>query len=124
LRFSRLQYKNQTLASWSLLLVAIVLFVCTSQNLGKSSLCPLTPHLDSTEQVASDTQDDSGSKCSSSEHLINVFVLNLESAIPLFILALVIVAVILQQTRTSHLLTEPISYYGVRRHVAFCTFQE
>ena len=77
-----------------------------------------------TEQVASDSHDDSGSKCSSSEHLINIFALNLESAIPMFVLALVIVAIILQQSRTPHLFTEPISYYGVRRHVVFCTFQE
>ncbi|PKH03641.1 hypothetical protein CXF72_05355 [Psychromonas sp. MB-3u-54] len=124
MRFPRLQYKPETRASWSLLLVAIVLFVCVSQNLGKSSSCPLTPHLALTEQLASDTQDNSESECSSSEHLINTFALNLEFFIPLFVLALVIATVILQHSRTPHLFTEPISYYGVRRHVVFCTFQE
>jgi hypothetical protein len=77
-----------------------------------------------TEQLASDIQDNSGSKCSSSEHLINTFSLNLEFAIPLFMLALVIVARIVQPSRTLPLFTEPIRYYGVRRHVVFCTFQE
>ena len=123
MRFSRLQYKPQTVASWSLLLVAIVLFVCISQNLGKSSSCPSLPHLTMTEQVAPDAQDDTGPKCSSSEHLINTFALNLESAIPMFVLALVIVAIILQQA-PPHNFTVPISYYGVRRHLVFCTFQE
>lgn len=104
--------------------MALVLLVCISQNLGRSSLSPLTPHVDMTEQVASDTQDNTRSECSSSEHLINIFALNLEVVIPLFVLALVIAAIIFQQSRTPQPLTEPIRYYGVRRHLVFCTFQE
>jgi len=126
LRLSLLQFKPQTVASWSLLLVPIVMLVCFSQNFGLSSSCPSATHANITEQLTTPTptQANLTSECSSSEHLINVFAVNLEFVLPMFILALVIAAIIFKQSGKTHLFSEPISYYGVRRHLAFCTFQE
>ncbi|WP_084683760.1 hypothetical protein [Psychromonas hadalis] len=121
MRFSLLQFKSQTVASWSLVLVAIVLVVCFSQNLGYSAACPTTPQADVTEQL---TADNNVSECSSSEQLIQTHAMHLEFAIPLFILALVILVAMLKQQATIYFFTEPITSYGVRRHLAFCTFQE
>lgn len=121
MRFSLLQFKRQTVASWSLVLVAIVLMVCFSQNIGLSYACPTAVHTDATEQLS---QDNNVSECSSSEQLLTSHVIDLEHAMPLFILALVILAAILKQISTQYFFTEPITSYGVRRHLAFCTFQE
>lgn len=102
--------------------------VCFSQNLGLSSSCPLTPHPDATEQLqqqsTSQTPDDGVSQCHNSEHLVNAHTVHLDFAIPMFILALVIIAAILKQAGTTYFFTEPITSYGVRRHLAFCTFRE
>lgn len=126
MRFSLLQYKRQKLASWSLILVSIVLFVCFSQNLGLSIACPLSPSSDNAEQIhtLNSEQNDNASQCSSSEQLVNAHTVHLDFAIPMFILALIIVAAILKQSGTTYFFTEPITSYGVRRHLAFCTFQE
>ncbi|WP_300175878.1 hypothetical protein [uncultured Aliivibrio sp.] len=108
--------------------MSIVLMVCFSQNLGLSSSCPLTPHPDATEklqqQSTSQTPDDDVSQCHNSEHLVNAHTVHLDFAIPMFILALIIIAAILKQAGTTYFFTEPITSYGVRRHLAFCTFQE
>ena len=102
--------------------------VCFSQNLGLSSSCSLTPHPDATEQLqqqsTSQTPDDGVSQCHNSEHLVNAHTVHLDYAIPMFILALVIIAAILKQAGTTYFFTEPITSYGVRRHLAFCTFQD
>lgn len=128
MRFSLLQYKRQKLASWSLILVSIVLFVCFSQNLGLSIACPLSSSSDNAEQIqtlnSEQTKNDNASQCSSSEQLVNAHTVHLDFAIPMFILALLIVAAILKQSGTTYFFTEPITSYGVRRHLAFCTFQE
>ncbi|PQJ84795.1 hypothetical protein [Aliivibrio sifiae] len=130
MKFSLLQYKRQTIASWSLLLVSIVLVVCFSQNLGFSSACPIVPSSDVKEQLQPQTQsssqpeDDNQSQCHSSEHLVNAHSVHLDLAIPMFIIALLIIASILKQSGTAYFFTEPITSYGVRRHLAFCTFQE
>ena len=124
MKFSLLQFKRQTVASWSLLLVAMVVVVCFSQNLGLSHSCPSAPRFENSEQLLPESQSVASSECSSSEHLINAFAANLELALPLFILALVIIATLLKQTNTTHLFIQPNSYMGVRRHLAFCTFQE
>ena len=128
MRFSLLQYKRQKIASWSLILVSIVLFVCFSQNIGLSAACPLSPQADNVEQVhnlnSEQTQNDDASQCNSSEQLVNAHTIHLDFAIPMFILALLIVAAILKQAGSTYFFTEPITSYGVRRHLAFCTFQE
>ncbi|KAE8176355.1 hypothetical protein [Photobacterium carnosum] len=126
MKFSLLQYKRQTLASWSLILVSIVLLVCISQNLGFSTLCSLTPTTDATEQLQSHPQTHSeiDTQCSNSEHLVNANTINFDFAIPMFILALVIIAAILKQSGVKYFPPEPTTSYGVRRHLAFCTFQE
>ncbi|MDD9175343.1 hypothetical protein PVK63_10710 [Aliivibrio sp. S2TY2] len=128
LRFSLLQYKRQSTASWSLLLVCIVLFVCFSQNLGLSKSCPLSSQPDNIEQIhtlnSDQAQNDDASQCSSSEQLVNAHTIHLDFAIPMFILALLIVAAILKQAGSTYFFTEPPTSYGVRRHLAFCTFQE
>ncbi|MBL4830950.1 MAG: hypothetical protein JKY55_13835 [Aliivibrio sp.] len=124
MRFFLLQYKRNTVASWSLLLVSIVLLVCFSQNLGLSTSCPSAIHSDEIKQTTSLTQGNKVSECSSSEHLLNAHTLNLDLAIPLFILALAIIATTLKQVGFGYYFTEPITSYGVRRHLAFCTFQE
>lgn len=128
LRFSLLQYKRQSTASWSLLLVCIVLFVCFSQNLGLSTACPLSPQTDNVGQIhnfnVEQEQNGDASQCSSSEQLVNAHTIHLDFAIPMFILALLIVAAILKQAGSTYFFTEPTTSYGVRRHLAFCTFQE
>ena len=124
MKFSLLQYKRQTLASWSLILVSIVLLVCISQNLGFSTLCSLTPTIDATEQLQPQTHSDLETQCSNSEHLVNANTINIDFAIPMFILALVIIAAILKQSGVKYFPPEPTTSYGVRRHLAFCTFQE
>ncbi|WP_413525653.1 hypothetical protein [Photobacterium phosphoreum] len=126
MNFSLLQYKRQTLASWSLILVSIVLLVCISQNLGFSTLCPLTPAVEVTEQLQSQEQHPSeiDTQCSNSEHLVNANTINIDFAIPMFLLALVIIAAILKQSGVRYFFPEPPTSYGVRRHLAFCTFQE
>ncbi|MGR6838254.1 hypothetical protein ACU5DF_03725 [Aliivibrio wodanis] len=126
--FSLLQYKRQPIASWSLVLVSIVLLVCFSQNLGLSTACPLSSQPDNVEQIhlsnSEQTASDDASQCNSSEHLVNAHTVHLDFAIPMFILALVIIAAILKQAGTTYFFTEPITSYGVRRHLAFCTFRE
>ncbi|MCD9497043.1 hypothetical protein [Photobacterium carnosum] len=124
MKFSLLQYKRQTLASWSLILVSIVLLVCISQNLGFSTLCSLTPTIDATEQLQPQKHSDLETQCSNSEHLVNANTINIDFAIPMFILALVIIAAILKQSGVKYFPPEPTTSYGVRRHLAFCTFQE
>ncbi|MEC6798526.1 MULTISPECIES: hypothetical protein [Photobacterium] len=125
MKFSLLQYKRQQLASWSLVLVSIVLLVCISQNLGLSTLCTLTPTTEVTEQLQQQqTHSDIETQCSNSEHLVNANTANLDFAIPMFILALVIIAAILKQSGVKYFPPEPTTSYGVRRHLAFCTFQE
>ncbi|MCD9463656.1 hypothetical protein GLP30_11600 [Photobacterium phosphoreum] len=126
MNFSLLQYKRQTLASWSLILVSIVLLVCISQNLGFSTLCPLTPAVEVTEQLQSQEQHPSeiDTQCSNSEHLVNANTIQIDFAILMFILALVIIAAILKQSGVRYFFPEPPTSYGVRRHLAFCTFQE
>lgn len=128
MRFSLLQYKRKNIASWSLFLVSIVLFVCFSQNLGLSTACPLSSPSDNVEQIhnlnSEQVQSDDASQCSSSEQLVNAHTIHLDFAIPLFILALLIVAAILKHAGSTYFFTEPITSYGVRRHLAFCTFQE
>ncbi|AZL86845.1 MULTISPECIES: hypothetical protein [Aliivibrio] len=128
MKFSLLQYKRQHLASWSLILVSIVLMVCFSQNLGLSSFCSLTPHPDATEQLqqqsTTQTADDGVSQCHNSEHLFNAHTVHLDFAIPMFIVALLIIASMLKHAGTAYVFTEPTTSYGVRRHLAFCTFQE
>lgn len=108
--------------------MSIVLFVCFSQNLGLSIACPLSSSSDNVEQIqqlnSEQTQNDDASQCSSSEQLVNAHTVHLDFAIPMFILALIIVAAILKQSGTTYFFTEPITSYGVRRHLAFCTFQE
>nr|VVV06465.1 hypothetical protein AW0309160_03957 [Aliivibrio wodanis] len=126
--FSLLQYKRQPIASWSLVLVSIVLLVCFSQNLGLSTACPLSSQPDNVGQIhlsnSEQTASDDASQCNSSEHLVNAHTVHLDFAIPMFILALVIIAAILKQAGTTYFFTEPITSYGVRRHLAFCTFRE
>jgi len=128
LSFSLLQYKRQPIASWSLVLVSIVLLVCFSQNLGLSATCPLSSQPDNVEQIplsnSEQTVSDDASQCNSSEHLVNAHTVHLDFAIPMFILALIIIAAILKQAGTTYFFTEPITSYGVRRHLAFCTFRE
>ncbi|PKG37057.1 hypothetical protein [Psychromonas sp. Urea-02u-13] len=124
MRFSLLQFKRHTVASWSLLLVAIVMAVCFSQNLGLSTSCPSASRVDITEQITSESQQTVSAECTSSEHLVNTFVANLEFAIPLFILALVILASLIKQSSSVPIVNQASNYHGVRRHLAFCTFQE
>lgn len=126
LNLSRLQYKRQKLASWSLVLVSIVLLVCLSQNLGLSTLCALTPNIEATEQlqIQEEGHEKTDTQCSNSEHLINANTINIDFAIPMFILALVIIAAICKQSGVRYFFPEPTTSYGVRRHLAFCTFQE
>ncbi|KAB2825092.1 hypothetical protein [Aliivibrio finisterrensis] len=132
MRFSLLQYKRKNIASWSLLLVCIVLFVCFSQNFGLSTACPLSPQTDNVgqthnfnvEQEQNADADADAPQCSSSEQLVNAHTIHLDFAIPMFILALLIVAAILKQAGATYSFTEPITSYGIRRHLAFCTFQE
>ncbi len=128
MRFSLLQYKRQKLASWSLILVSIVLVVCFSQNSGLSLSCSLAPTSETTEQLqhssTSQVSSDAASQCHNSEHLVNAHTIHLDFAIPMFILALIVLAAILKQAGATYLLNEPITYYGVRRHLALCTFQE
>lgn len=106
--------------------MSIVLLVCISQNLGFSTLCSLTPSVEATEQLQSQQQDHSeaDTQCSNSEHLVNANTSNIDFAIPMFILALVIIAAILKQSGVNYFSPEPTTSYGVRRHLAFCTFQE
>ncbi|MDD9197991.1 hypothetical protein [Aliivibrio sp. S2MY1] len=105
-----------------------MLFVCFSQNLGLSKSCPLSSQPDNIEQIhtlnSDQVQNDDASQCSSSEQLVNAHTIHLDLAIPMFILALLIVAALLKQTGSTYFFTEPITSYGVRRHLAFCTFQE
>ena len=125
MKFSLLQYKRQTLASWSLILVSIVLLVCISQNLGLSTLCALTPNIEATEQLQTQEEHEkTGTQCNNSEHLVNANTINIDFAIPMFILALVIIAAICKQSGVRYFFPEPTTSYGVRRHLAFCTFQE
>ncbi|WP_242505116.1 hypothetical protein [Aliivibrio finisterrensis] len=128
LKFSLLQYKRQSTALWSLLLVCIVLFVCFSQNLGLSTVCPLSLQLDNTEQLqlinSPPVQNDTSIPCCISEQLLHAHTIHLDFAIPMFILALLIIAAILKQAGSTYFFTEPSTSYGVRRHLAFCTFQE
>ena len=110
MRFSLLQYKRQSIASWSLLLVCIVLFVCFSQNLGLSKTCPLSSQPDNIEQIhtvnSNQVQNDDASQCSSSEQLVNAHTIHLDFAIPMFILALLIIAAILKQAGSTYFFTE------------------
>ena len=102
----------------------MVFFVCFSQNLGISQSCPISTQIESNESADLDANATTTSECHSSEHLINAFQLHLEFAIPLFLLALVILASMLKQVPSAYFFTEPIRSYGVRRHLVFCTFQE
>lgn len=124
MQYSLFQYKRQTLASWSLLFVSLVLIVCFSQNLGLSTSCSKAPRLDLNDQTLTSIQDEVTEECSSSEQLINPHAFHLDFDIPLFILALVIIVATLKKTAKSYFFTPPITSYGVRRHLVFCTFQE
>ncbi|MUI56026.1 hypothetical protein [Aliivibrio fischeri] len=107
-----------------LLLVAIVLCVCLSQNLANSYLCPLASTSTELNEQATANQSNIGEKCTSSEQLIKVHTAYFDVALIMFILVLTIISAIQKQVGKISPFAEPALFYRVRRHLAFCIFHE
>ncbi|PSU34069.1 hypothetical protein [Photobacterium lutimaris] len=122
--------QNQA-AKYTLLLVLVVIFVCSGQNFGYTTACAANDLTSSQISLPTDAtfvssqMNDSTdhSKCSLSDHLLQMHQHSVEHAIvSLFIvvMALLIYAAITQATP---IFTEPI-HPTRRRHLTLCVFRE
>lgn len=126
------QAVNQSQAAkYTLLLVLVVIFVCSGQNFGYKTACAvngltssqLSQSVDATSASKQVNDSDDHSKCSLSDHLMQMHQHSVEHAIvSLFIvvLALLIYATVTQATP---IFTEPIPPTR-RRHLTLCVFRE
>ncbi|MGR5065152.1 hypothetical protein [Photobacterium sp. DNB22_13_2] len=122
--------QSQT-AKYTLLLVLVVIFVCSGQNFGYTTACAVNAQtssqvsqsVDATSASKQVNDSTDHSKCSLSDHLLQMHQHSVEHAIvSLFtvVLALLIYAAVTQATP---IFTEPIPPTR-RRHLTLCVFRE
>lgn len=111
-------------AKWSLWLVMLVIFVCTGQNTGIVSSCPLN------SPISIESSDDiptsfpiAEKKCDLTDHLLQLHQQSLEHALLSFSILFLLIALYIGAPFLVPILTEPIPPTR-RRHLTLCVFRE
>lgn len=130
------QLNHYQLARYALWLVTLVIFVCSSQNIGFGSTCSLKHSTDSIvysaplsglnqSQSSAKSADDTAilEQCSLSDHLLQIHQQQLEQAIVSFIFIVLTFILFAGPSLITPELTEPIPPTR-RRHLTLCVFRE
>ncbi|MGF1725575.1 hypothetical protein [Photobacterium nomapromontoriensis] len=132
------QLNHYQLARYALWLVTLVIFVCSSQNIGLNSTCSLqqsadpisysmpTQKLEHSQSGARSADADGvaiSEQCSLSDHLLQIHQQQLEQAIVCFIFIVLTFVLFAGPSIVTPKLTEPIPPTR-RRHLTLCVFRE
>ena len=120
---------RQNLTKWTLLLVWWVVGVCLANNIGFIQSCLLEYSEDGavaqTLMQATDSGEETASKCELSEHLINLDQHHIaDQAVLVYTIALALILWLLSTTPYFPPFTEPILHKGRRVHLNICVFRE
>ena len=111
-------------AKWSLWLVLLVVFVCSGQNTGMVSSCPLYAQtsLDSHHDLETSSHAVE-KKCDLTDHLLQLHQQSLDHALISIGILLLLITMCIGNPFRVPLLTEPITS-SRRRHLTLCVFRE
>jgi len=115
-------------AKWSLWLVLLVVFVCSGQNTGLISSCPL--YAQTNTQTSIESPDDVAApsaavekKCDLTDHLLQLHQQSLDHTLISFSILFLLIALFIGSPFRVPVLTEPIPPTR-RRHLTLCVFRE